>query len=189
MQGVISRTHTIKRGGETVRVEPWYERFHRPLLEQLVPRAKPPVPPKPKSARETLHASGAVPKGAASPPIKGDISEVEELRRKVELLELEKRNLKTSEEEKIRKAHTETVMRQRTENEKLRSENEKLKKQITLRIPLPDHQLCLLKEFAARSWEGCKLTLLEGDGEALLHGTEEGCEEVKRELLLYVQVR
>ncbi|XP_076468322.1 uncharacterized protein LOC143299086 [Babylonia areolata] len=174
--GVIAKgNHILKQGGETVRVEPWYEQFHRPLLQHLTsgarPKVKPPVPPKPKVTEQ--YSSCSPPK---VPKPSQDSFEVERLRREMEILRQENIQLKITEAEK-----------RRMETEQLKSENEKLKKQAAVRLDVPGHKLRLLADFSSEPREGCQVTLLEQEEVALFHGIEEKCQAAQLEFLMRMQ--
>ncbi|KAL8558368.1 hypothetical protein ACOMHN_061247 [Nucella lapillus] len=192
--------HVLKEGGEVLRIEPWYEQFHRPLLTELLSmtevKQKPPLAPKPiftaahvpKNTPPPLEKpppdhSDKPPPGHFDKPPPDHFDEMEHLRREMEKLKLENQQLKTGEAEKQEKANNET----RTENERLKSENEKLKKQTSLRLLVPAHQLHLLTDFASTPREGCQVTLMEQEEAAVFHGIEEDCEEAKLEFLMRIQ--
>ena len=201
-----------------MQVEPWYEQFHRPLLQQLLTQreldVKPVVPSKP-SQRSPEHHKPSQSKPATPPKAKTtcyqkggallDASQhsasetrepksraadhdVEELMAEMEKLRLENAKLKSTEAEGQDKAPIEALQQQLSENERLKSENEKLKKLSTVRLPVPAYQLDLLQDFADQ-WQGCQVTFLKQEEAALFYGTDEDCEEAKQQFLRRVQVR
>ena len=206
VSGVLAKgDHIINAGGEAVQVEPWYEQFHRPLLQQLLTQrgvqpklsqtspehhkpsqSKPAIPAEPET---TCYQKGGALLDASQEPA----SETTEPKSRaadhdVEPLAETERFLKSAEAEEQEKAPIATLQQQLSENERLKSDNEKLKKLSTVRLPVPAYQLDLLQDFADQ-WQGCQVTFLKQEEAALFYGTDEDCEEAKQQFLRRVQVR
>ncbi|KAL8576367.1 hypothetical protein ACOMHN_048934 [Nucella lapillus] len=87
-----------------------------------------------------------------------------------------------TETERVNTAQSDILRYQQLENERLKSENEKLKNQTSTSLPVPAYKFRLLESFAEQC-TSCKLMFLEQKEELMFYGTEEDCEMEKLRVL------
>jgi uncharacterized protein with von Willebrand factor type A (vWA) domain len=117
------------------------------------------------------------------------------LQKKIEEMEIENANLsrqiedmKVEADKRVEKTKTEALERMARQAEKLRKEFGKIQSSTLHRIPVPAYKLRLLTDFAL-NYSGCQIMLLEQEGEALLFGQDDECNEARTTLLTLVKVR
>jgi uncharacterized protein with von Willebrand factor type A (vWA) domain len=96
-------------------------------------------------------------------------------------------DMKVEADKRLEKTKTEALQRMARQAEKLRKEFEKIKSSTLHRVSVPAYKLRLLTDFAL-NYSGCQIMLLEQEGEALLFGQDDECDQAKTELLKLVQV-
>lgn len=215
VKGVIARgPHQLKKGAEPMMVEPWYEQFHRPLLERLLcqrgPKKSPASSPQQQQAKKPMEHMSREPLWDLKAPQKKDSpfsqSPVKMGQAKFSTPAypaypqptLEMRQTKENERKEFERRQLEEKLKrmaaERTEilqeKERLKHENEHLKthSEIGYVENVPAIKFPLLKDFENRT-TGCKFTLQEQKGQVMLFGSETDREKGRQEVLLRMQVK
>jgi hypothetical protein len=110
-------------------------------------------------------------------------TEVDTIKKKNAKLTQQIEDMKVEADKRLGETKTEALKRMARQAEKLK----KMKSSTLHRISIPAYKLRLLTDFAL-NYSGCQIMLLEQEGEALLFGQDDECEQAKTELGNLVQV-